>query len=103
MESLEEFQRHFKEEINRLTEKLKKFADDREFVGVLKALREEMEEKEFHASLEDFFRVFTLIMVEKINGPKWGGHDILLNPLYRSMKECGPGDDACILLERHEQ
>jgi hypothetical protein len=34
MEPLEEFQRHFKEEINRLAEKLKKFADDREFEGV---------------------------------------------------------------------
>ena len=103
MVDFEEFQEIFKKEINALTDKLRKFAKDREFVEVLKSLHDEIEGKELHTSLEEFFKVFTIIMVEKINGPRWGGHDILLNPLYRSMKECGPGDDACILLEREAE
>jgi hypothetical protein len=94
-----EFQREFRHQISELNEKLRRFSEDREFVEVLKSLYDDIIAKELDPSLEDFFRVFTIIMVEKINGPRWAGHDIALNPLYRSMKECGPGDDACILLE----
>lgn len=100
MVELEDFRELFGKEVHVLTEKLRRLAKDREFVEILKSLHDEIERKELHTSLGDFFKVFTIIMVEKINGPKWGGHNILLNPLYRSMKECGPGDDACILLER---
>ena len=99
MKDIGVFQEHFTSEISNLSKKLNKFSEDRDFVEVLQSLYEDLQKRDFHVSLEDFFKVFTILMVEKINGPKTPEQDIVLNPLYRSMKECAAGDDVCILLE----